>query len=65
MSVLTYLFITAMLAGTGFVLAMVWMELRPQIGFKQIGESSLGRNSINWLAGIALVAAVSICALAH
>jgi len=65
MSVLMYMFITAMLAGTGFVLAMLWMELRPQSGFKQVGESSLGRNSINWLAGIALLAAVSICALVH
>ena len=64
MSTLMYLFITAMLAGTGFVLARVWMASAAHgTGFRQVGESSLSRNSINWLAGLALLAAIVICAL--
>jgi len=53
-----------MLVASAFLLALTWIELEIDwSGFKQVGESSLGRNSVNWLGGIALVLAVAICSL--
>ena len=58
------MFTTAMLVASAFLLALTWIELEIDwSGFKQVGESSLGRNSVNWLGGIALVLAVAICSL--
>ena len=65
MSASMFLFVTAMLVGSAFLAALMWMEWDVKwSGFKQVGESSIGRNSINWLGGIAFVAAVGICLLA-
>ena len=65
MSASMFLFVTAMLVGAAFLAALMWAEWDVQwSGFKQVGESSLSRNSINWLGGIAFVAALSICLLA-
>jgi hypothetical protein len=69
MNVLMYLFVTAMVVGSVFLAGMTWLEIRNHwaagwAGFKQTGESSLGRNSINWLGGLALLAAIAICTLA-
>ena len=69
MNVSMFLFIIAMVIGSVFLAAMTWLEVRKYwavgwAGFKQTGESSLGRNSINWLGGMALLAAIVICTLA-
>ena len=66
MNVSMFLVVTAMVVGSAFLAALVWTELQVNwSGFKQVGESSLGRNSVNWLGGIAIVAAIAICLLAN
>jgi len=69
MNVSMYLFVTAMLVGAAFLSGMTWREMRSYwvVGWREItqkGESSLGRNSINWLGGIALLMAIVLCSLA-
>ncbi|HEV2695707.1 MAG TPA: hypothetical protein VG347_22660 [Verrucomicrobiae bacterium] len=68
MSVSMYLFVTAMVIGAAFLMGMTWIEVWNYwvAGWRQIaqrGESSLGRNSVNWLGGIALLTAIAICVL--
>jgi len=58
-----------MLVGAAFLAGMTWLEVRNYwvAGWREItqkGESSLGRNSINWLGGIALLMAIALCSLA-
>jgi len=70
MNVSMFLFVTAIVVGSVFLAAMTWLEMRNRraagrLEFSQRGVSSLGRNSINWLAGIALLGALTICSLAH
>jgi hypothetical protein len=69
MNVSTYIFVTAMLVGAAFLAGITWSGMRNHWTanwreITQTGESSLGRNSINWLGGIALLAAVALCLLA-
>ena len=69
MNVSMFLFVTAMVVGALFLAGMSWLEMRNYWtagwrAFTQTGESSLGRNSINWLGGIALLAAILLCTLA-
>ena len=70
MNVSMFLFVTAMVIGAAFLAGMTWLEMRnywaaSRLEFKQTGESSLSRNSINWLGGIALLAAIAICSLVN
>ena len=70
MNVSMYLFVTAMVVGSMFLAGMTWLEMRNDwaAGWQEIsqkGESSLGRNSINWLGGLALLVAIAICTLAN
>ena len=69
MNVSMFLFVTAMVAGSAFLAGMTWVEMRNHwtVGWQEIsqkGESSLGRNSVNWLGGLALLVAIAICSLA-
>jgi len=69
MNVSMYLFVTAMVVGSAFLAGMIWLEMRNHwaVNWQEIsqkGESSLGRNSINWLGGLALLAAIALCTLA-
>lgn len=57
-----------MVVGAAFLSGMTWREMRSLwvAGWERVtqkGESSLGRNSINWLGGIALLAAIALCTL--
>ncbi|MDR3456189.1 MAG: hypothetical protein P4N60_01980 [Verrucomicrobiae bacterium] len=68
MNVSIFLFVTAMVVGAAFLSGMTWREMRSLwvAGWERVtqkGESSLGRNSINWLGGIALLAAIALCTL--
>lgn len=55
-----------MLVGVAFLAATVWTELEiPWTGLRKVGVTSLGRNSVNWLAAIALLAAIAICTLVN
>ena len=68
MNVSMFLFVTAMVVGAAFLAGMIWLEVRNYwaTGWRKItqtGETSLGRNSINWLGGIALLMAIALCAL--
>lgn len=61
-----FLFGSAMLVGVAFLAATVWTELEiPWTGLRKVGVTSLGRNSVNWLAAIALLAAIAICTLVN
>ena len=69
MNVSLYLFVTAMLVVAAFLSGLTWREMRSYwvAGWREItqkGESSLGRNSVNWLGGIALLMAIVLCSLA-
>lgn len=69
MNVSLYLFVTAMLVAAAFLSGLTWREMRGYwvAGWQEItqkGESSLGRNSVNWLGGIALLMAIVLCSLA-
>jgi hypothetical protein len=50
----------------GFGLALVRMELEGlNVWGRAAGDSSLGPRSINWMAGIAVVATLVICRLTN
>jgi len=65
MSISVFIFAIWTLVGAAILLAMTWIALDlGKLEFKQLGETSLGRNSINWLASIAFLTAAAICLLA-
>lgn len=55
-------FIVCAAIGLVFFAAMSIMESGTEVnGFKQTGDTTIGRNSINWIGGLAIAAAVFIC----
>jgi len=62
-SVLAFLICTGVAAGFGFALLRIEMEGLNVWG-RAVGDSSLGPRSINWMAGIALMATLVICRFA-
>ena len=66
MSASLFLFTVSLLSGTAILTALMWMELGlNELELTQSGESSLGKHSIQWLAGAAFVLAGTICLLAN
>jgi hypothetical protein len=52
------------LVTVGFALATLFREMELQwLEVRQTGDSSLGRNSVNWIAGLALGIDLVICLL--
>ena len=47
------------------LLALLWESMTiKSLFYTRFGETTLGRNSINWLAGFALTADILLCCLA-
>jgi len=66
MSASLFLFTVSLLSGTAILTALMWMELGlNELELTQSGESSLGKHSIQWLAGAAFVLAGTLCLLAN
>jgi hypothetical protein len=63
-SVIAFLICTGTAVGFGFAMLRVEMEGLNVWGHTA-GDSSLGPRSINWMAGIALMATLVICRLAN
>lgn len=62
MSISIVAFVVCAVVASAFLAAMTFMESGLQWPeFKQAGDSSLGRNSINWMGGIAFATAAFIC----
>ena len=55
-------FVVCAVVALAFLAAMAIMEIGGQpMGRNQTGDTTLGRNSINWAGGIALAVAVVVC----
>ena len=55
-------FVVCHFIGVAFLTAMMGKELGlhwPE--FQQVGDTSLGRNSIKWMAGLSFIAVAIIC----
>jgi hypothetical protein len=65
MSAFSFLFAACFVVSAALCLALMlaaW-EIKPP-ALKRSGETTLGRNSVHWLAALALLSALLICSLA-